>query len=101
MADLGGSKPDVFQRFSTFAIVNHLEKHAFCKACNLYLTLDELRQCFEGVKFPLTHEELCQVFREAGGNKTGYVAMDHIEKRLSCWKEGVKESHKNQKREAI
>ena len=48
----------------------------------------ELRQCFDSVKFQITPEEVAQIFKDFGGNKTGYITFDDFSQRLSCWKEG-------------
>ena len=49
---------DIYERFSRYVNRNQIQKNSFCKSCNLYLNMDELRLCFEVVKFKITHDEI-------------------------------------------
>ena len=78
---------DVYTRFSKHVVARGIEKHAFCKPVDLYLTPAELKQCFISVGFNATEEEVACVFVDA--KKTGYLEVDDFFKKLTCWKEGT------------
>jgi len=78
---------DVYTRFSKHVDARGIEKHAFCRPADLYLTPAELKQCFVSVGFNATEEEVACVFVDA--KKTGYLEVDDFFKKLTCWKEGT------------
>lgn len=78
---------DVYTRFSKHVAARGIEKQAFCKPVDLYLTPAELKQCFAQVGFSASEEEVACVFLDA--KKTGYLEVDDFFKKLSCWKEGA------------
>ncbi len=48
---------------------------------------DELHNCFKGVKFDITREEVNRIFKHHNAHKTEYLPMEEFYPKLSCWKD--------------
>jgi Ca2+-binding EF-hand superfamily protein len=58
----------------------------FCRSVHIFLTMDELEDCFKQIGFPVTKDEIYNIFRGHNAHKTGYLPMDDFYAKLKCWK---------------
>jgi hypothetical protein len=84
---------DIYTRFSRFVCELEIQKEAFCKPLHLYLTLDELSSCFHAVNFKVFNkDDLQMIFKDLAASKTGYLPVDELFKKLTCWKDTQSQS---------
>ena len=79
------NEDNVYNRFSKHVIERRIERDDFCRACNIFVTMEELADCFKNTGFPISKDELLLVFTEHNAHKSGYLPMEDFYAKLRCW----------------
>lgn len=77
----------MYQKFSNFVKEHRIERDDFCRAIHFVLPMDEFQDCFKQISFPVTNEDIYQIFREHNAHKSGYLPMEEFYAKLSCWRD--------------
>ena len=83
-------KPLLYNEFSKFVEVNHIDREAFCPTMNIFTNPKELLECFNKVGFKTTPEEVFSIFVDNKCEKTEYLSMDIFYAKLTCWGDAKK-----------
>ena len=67
-------------------VQNKIERDDFCRAIHIFLTMEELEECFKQINFSITKDEIYNIFKDHSAHKTGYLPMEDFYAKLRCWK---------------
>ena len=66
---------------------SQLDRADFCRSVNIYVTTDELIECFAAAGVAISKEEADAVMQHNNAHKTGYLLMDDFYAHLKVWKD--------------
>lgn len=69
-----------------FVIKNKILRDDFCRPIHIFLTEDEMVECFAQVDFKVSQGDVLTIFKDHNAHKTGYLPMEDFYKKLKCWR---------------
>jgi hypothetical protein len=70
-----------------FVKLNKILRDDFCRAVHIFVTMDELEECFKSINFSITNDEIYNIYKDHSAHKTGYLPMEDFYAKLKIWKD--------------
>mmetsp|Transcript_29956 Transcript_29956/g.26518 ORF Transcript_29956/g.26518 Transcript_29956/m.26518 type:complete len:180 (-) Transcript_29956:560-1099(-) len=76
----------IYDNFSDFVLNNRVQKDSFLKDNPMYVTKEELIQCFQNVDYKVTDEDVDAIMVHHKADKTDYLLIEEFINNLTCWR---------------
>ncbi|CDW90711.1 UNKNOWN [Stylonychia lemnae] len=88
LQSIGAQNEDsIYNRFSRHVIEKKIERDDFCRPIHIFITQEEMEECFQTIGFRVTKDEIFLIFKDHNAHKTGYLPMEDFYKKLRCWRD--------------